>query len=147
MQSNKAKLAATTFQRIQSVDGEKLLTALDRAASETGASLPVLLQINAGNDPAKFGVEPADAPRLLEFALAKSHLKVDGLMTVRLSRTIRALPAARSRTFVRSAINWRRKLGAPLRELSMGMSGDLDDAVAEGSTMIRVGSALFGPRT
>jgi pyridoxal phosphate enzyme (YggS family) len=147
LQSNKAKLAAVNFQRIQSVDSEKLLTALDRAASETGASLSILLQINAGNDPAKFGVEPADAPRLLEFALAKSHLKVDGLMTV---APLAEDPDVACRTFanlrsIRDQLVT--QLGAPLPELSMGMSGDLDAAIAEGSTMIRVGSALFGPRT
>ncbi|HLP24959.1 MAG TPA: alanine racemase, partial [Acidobacteriota bacterium] len=62
LQSNKAKLAAQHFDRVQSVDSEKLLNHLDRAASELGKTLPILLQINAGNDPAKFGAEPADAP-------------------------------------------------------------------------------------
>lgn len=147
LQSNKAKLAASNFQRIQSVDSEKLLTALDRAAGEAGAVLSILLQVNAGNDPAKFGVEPADAPRLLEFALAKSHLKVEGLMTI---APLAEDPAVARRTFA-NLRSIRDQLvaqsGAPLRELSMGMSGDLDDAIAEGSTMIRVGSALFGPRT
>lgn len=147
LQSNKAKLAIANFQRVQSVDSEKLLTALDRAASETGTPLSILLQVNAGNDPAKFGVEPADAPRLLEFALGKTHLKVDGLMTIApladdptvARRTFAALRSIRDQLVA--------QFGAPLPELSMGMSGDLDFAIAEGSTMIRVGSALFGPRT
>src|SRR5438094_9395555 len=65
VQSNKAKLAAQHFDRVQSVDREKLLGLLDRAATELGRTLPILLQINAGNDPAKFGAEIADAPRLL----------------------------------------------------------------------------------
>lgn len=147
LQSNKAKLAATNFQRIQSVDSERLLTALDRAAGEMDAPLSILLQINAGNDPAKFGVEPAVAPELLEFALAKSHLKVEGLMTI---APLSDDPAVARRTFanLRSIRdNLVAQLGAPLPELSMGMSGDLDVAIAEGSTMIRVGSALFGART
>ncbi|MEO6996440.1 MAG: YggS family pyridoxal phosphate-dependent enzyme [Lacunisphaera sp.] len=147
LQSNKAKLAIANFQRVQSVDSEKLLTALDRAASETGTPLSILLQVNAGNDPAKFGVEPADAPRLLEFALGKTHLKVDGLMTIApladdptvARRTFAALRSIRDQLVA--------QFGAPLPELSMGMSGDLDFAIAEGSTMIRVGSALFGART
>jgi hypothetical protein len=63
---HEAKLAAAHFDRVQSVDSEKLLVLLDRAAAEAGKVLPVLLQINAGADPAKFGAEPADAPRLLE---------------------------------------------------------------------------------
>jgi pyridoxal phosphate enzyme (YggS family) len=146
LQSNKARVAAEHFGRIQSVDSEKLLNLLDRAAGELGRKLPVLLQINAGNDPAKFGAEPADAPRLLELALAKSHLQVDGLMTI---APLSDDPAVARRTFanlrtIRDQLAARS--GAPLRELSMGMSGDLDDAIAEGSTLVRIGSALYGPR-
>jgi PLP dependent protein len=147
LQSNKAKLAATHFDRIPSVDSEKLLTALDRAADELGETLPVLLQINAGNDPAKFGVEPADAPRLLEIALAKPHLRVEGLMTI--APLSDDLDVAR-RTFANLRTirdDLAARLGAPLRELSMGMSGDLEAAIAEGSTLVRIGTALYGVRT
>src|SRR5688572_9363679 len=76
LQSNKAKLAAQHFDRIQSVDSEKLLNHLDRAAKDAGKVLPVLLQINAGNDPAKFGADLVDAPPLLEAALTKTALRV-----------------------------------------------------------------------
>jgi pyridoxal phosphate enzyme (YggS family) len=146
LQSNKAKLAATHFERIQSVDSEKLLNVLNRAAGELGRKLPVLLQVNAGNDPAKFGAEPADAPRLLAAALALPHLQVDGLMTIAplsddpavARRTFAALRAIRDDLAART--------GAPLRELSMGMTGDLEAAVLEGSTLVRVGTALYGPR-
>lgn len=146
LQSNKARLAATHFGRIQSVDSEKLLTALDRAAGDLGKKLPVLLQINAGNDPAKFGAEPADAPRLLEFALGRPNLQVDGLMTI---APLSSDPAVARRTFahlreIRDGLAAR--LGSPLRVLSMGMTGDLEAAVAEGSTLVRVGTALYGPR-
>ena len=146
LQSNKAKLAATHFDRIQSVDGEKLLTLLNRAAAELGRRLPVLLQINAGQDPAKFGAEPADAARLLELALAQPHLQVDGLMTI---APLADDPAVARRTFanlraIRDELAAR--FGAPLRELSMGMTGDLEAAIAEGSTQVRVGTALYGPR-
>jgi pyridoxal phosphate enzyme (YggS family) len=146
LQSNKAKLAATHFDRIQSVDSEKLLRALDRAAGELGKRLPVLLQINAGNDPAKFGVEPAEAPRLLEFALTLPHLRVDGLMTI---APLSEDAEVAQRTFanlreIRDALAAR--FGIALQELSMGMSGDLDAAIAQGSTVVRVGSALYGPR-
>lgn len=146
LQSNKAKLAAAHFDRIQSVDSEKLLTHLDRAAAELGKVLPVLLQINAGNDPAKFGAELADAPRLLEHALARPALRVDGLMTI---APLSDDPAVAERTFVnlrtlRDALAAR--FGTPLRELSMGMSGDLIPAIAAGSTLVRVGTALFGTR-
>ena len=150
LQSNKAKLAATHFDRVQSVDSEKLLNHLDRAAAELGKSLPVLLQINAGRDPAKFGAELEDAPRLLELALTKKNLRLDGLMTIaplgatpaeaadHAQRTFNQLRALRDDLAARFQI--------PLRELSMGMSGDLAPAIAAGSTQVRVGSALYGAR-
>ena len=150
LQSNKAKLAIQHFDRIQSVDSEKLLTHLDRAGSEAGKTMPILLQINAGDDPAKFGVEPADAPRLLESALAKKNLQVDGLMTIApLGRTPEEVALHAERTFgnlrhLRDELAAR--FGVPLRELSMGMSGELALAIAAGSTVVRIGTALFGPR-
>lgn len=146
LQSNKARLAVTHFDRIQSVDSEKLLNVLDRAAGELDRKLPVLLQVNAGHDPAKFGVDPADVGRLLEHALTKPHLQVDGLMTI---APLSDVPAAARRTFANlRAIRDRlaARSGIALHELSMGMSGDLEAAIAEGSTLLRVGTALFGPR-
>jgi PLP dependent protein len=146
LQSNKARLAISHFDRIQSVDSEKLLTVLNRGAGEAGKTLPVLLQINAGNDPAKFGAEPSDALRLLETALSLPHLRVDGLMTI---APLSDNPAVARRTFahlraIRDDLVSR--TGAPLRELSMGMTGDLEAAVLEGSTLVRIGTALYGPR-
>ena len=150
LQSNKAKLAATHFDRVQSVDSEKLLNHLDRAAAELGKSLPVLLQINAGRDPAKFGAELEDAPRLLELALTKKNLRIDGLMTI---APLGATPAEAAdhaqRTFSQLRAlrdDLAARFQTPLRELSMGMSGDLAPAIAAGSTQVRVGSALYGAR-
>lgn len=150
LQSNKAKLAAQHFDRIQSVDSEKLLNHLDRAAGELGKVLPILLQINAGDDPAKFGADLTDAPRLVEAALSRQNLRVDGLMTIApLGATPDETAAHATRTFT----NLRQlrddlaaRLGVPLRELSMGMTNDLALAVAAGSTLVRVGTALYGER-
>jgi len=150
LQSNKARLAAQHFDRIQSVDSEKLLNHLDRAAAELGKILPVLLQINAGDDPAKFGADLADTPRLVEFARTKSNLRLDGLMTI---APLGSTPAETAEHAVRTFTNLRTlrddlaaRLGVPLRELSMGMSSDLAPAIAAGSTQVRVGSALYGAR-
>ncbi len=150
LQSNKAKLAAAHFDRIQSVDSEKLLAQLDRAAATLGRPLEILLQINAGDDPAKFGADLADAPALLEAALALPHLRVEGLMTI---APLGATPAETAdharRTFENLRIlrdNLQTRFRVPLPELSMGMSGDLDHAIAAGSTCVRVGTALFGDR-
>jgi pyridoxal phosphate enzyme (YggS family) len=147
LQSNKARLAAQNFSRIQSVDSAKLLEILDRTVGDLGKTLAILLQVNAGLDPAKSGVEPDGAPRLLEAALGLRNLRVEGLMTV---APLSADPAVARRTFANlRAIRDRlaSDSGTPLAELSMGMSADMDDAIAEGSTIVRVGSALFGPRT
>ncbi len=150
LQSNKARLAVGCFDRVQSVDSEKLLLHLDRAAGELGKTLPILLQINAGDDPAKFGADLADAPRLVEAALAKKNICVDGLMTI---APLGATPAETAAHAARTFANLRTlrddlaaRLGTPLRELSMGMSGDLAAAVAAGSTLVRVGTALYGAR-
>jgi pyridoxal phosphate enzyme (YggS family) len=146
LQSNKARLAAAHFDRIQSVDSAKLLEVLDRAAAELGRTLPVLLQVNTGQDPAKSGADPEAAPQLLRAALGRKNLRVDGLMTI---APLSPDPDVARRTFARLR-ELRDRLesegGVRLRELSMGMSGDLEAAVAEGSTMVRVGSALFGAR-
>jgi pyridoxal phosphate enzyme (YggS family) len=146
LQSNKARLAAAHFDRIQSVDSTKLLTLLDRAAGELGRKLAVLLEVNAGDDPAKFGVAPAAAAALLESALGLPHLQVEGLMTI---APLSDDPAVARRCFARLRTlrdELRARCGVPLRELSMGMSGDFEAAIAEGSTQVRVGTALYGSR-
>ncbi|MBP8255867.1 MAG: YggS family pyridoxal phosphate-dependent enzyme [Opitutaceae bacterium] len=146
LQSNKVRLAVQWLDRIQSVDSEKLILALQKESSAIGKTLPILLQVNAGNDPAKFGVDPQDAPRLLECARMQPNLQVDGLMTI---APLSEDPDTARRTFstlreLRDAL--RIQFGLPLAELSMGMSSDMDIAIAEGSTQVRVGSALFGAR-
>ncbi len=146
LQSNKAKLAATHFDRIQSVDSPKLLRKLAAAAHETDRDLRVLLQINAGNDPAKHGADPENAASLLEVALSLPALQVDGLMTI---APLSEDKSVAERTFshlreIRDRLS--HAFDTPLKELSMGMSGDLDAAIAAGSTQVRVGTALFGTR-
>lgn len=146
LQSNKAKRVAESFGRVQTLDRAKIATALNRYAGEAGRVLPVLLQVNAGRDPAKSGVELEEAPALLEAALACGNLQVDGLMTIAplsddsdvARRTFAALRECRDSLSAR--------FGVSLPELSMGMSGDMDEAIAEGSTMVRVGTALYGKR-
>lgn len=146
LQSNKAKRVAEAFSRVQTVDREKIARALDRHAGEAGRVLRILLQVNAGRDPAKSGAELEELPGLLEAVLAMPHLRVEGLMTIAplsddpevARRTFAALRECRDEQEAR--------FGLRLPELSMGMSGDLEEAIAEGSTMVRVGTALFGER-
>ncbi len=146
LQSNKAAQALRVFDRIQSVDSWKLADRLERLAAEAGRRLPCLIQVNTAADPGKFGFSPsgilAEAGKLATF----EHLVVEGLMTIG--------PLGGGRDAARWAFAALRELAEKLRpetglaldELSMGMSGDIEEAVAEGSTLVRVGSALFGAR-
>lgn len=150
LQSNKSRLAAETFDRIQSVDTEKLVRHLDRAAGVLGRPLPILLQVNAGRDPAKFGCELEDAPKLLETALAAPNLRVEGFMTIAPLGATEAETADLARlTFANLRAlrdDLAARFGVALPELSMGMSGDLALAIEAGSTCVRVGTALYGSR-
>jgi pyridoxal phosphate enzyme (YggS family) len=146
LQSNKAKLAVELFDRIQSVDSIKLANKINSHALDLGMIQSVLIQVNAGNDPAKFGISDNDAYRMFEELISLEGINIEGLMTI--APLSEDLEVAR-RTFC--ALRELRdkledKFSIKLPELSMGMSGDLDEAIREGSTMIRVGTALFGSR-
>lgn len=148
LQTNKARKAAPAFAMIQSVDSVELLQKLDAAAAEAGHTPDLLIQVDLAGEATKFGVPPADVPRLLEAADVCGAARVVGLMT---------LPPLPERS--EDARPWFRQLrdlrdgwlasGVPaamLRQLSMGMSGDFEVAVAEGATLVRVGTAIFGER-
>lgn len=146
LQSNKARMALKVFDGVQSVDRLKLVPLLDRLCGEAGKRLPILLQINTGGDPRKFGVSCAEAPHLLEAALSADFLDVEGLMTMAPREdgtgvSNRAFGRLRE---LRDDLSSRFSVALP--ELSMGMTGDLKGAIEEGSTCIRVGTDLFGPR-
>lgn len=147
LQSNKARLAVAHADRIQSVDSVKLLQKLSALCAELERpSLPVLLQINAGNDPAKFGADLSDAPELLDAALALPHIEVEGLMTIapldeNLDVAAQCFTNLRQ---LRDALQTTHKVSLPV--LSMGMTTDLEQAIYAGSTQLRIGTALFGER-
>jgi len=146
LQTNKAKHAAESFARIQSVDSEKLLKKLDSEAAKISKNLRVLLQINAGRDPAKFGVEIEDAPKLLECALSLKNISVDGLMTIAPLDSDLDVASKCFANLRKLRDNLEKDFSVKLPELSMGMSSDLERAIEEGSTLIRVGTFLFGAR-
>jgi pyridoxal phosphate enzyme (YggS family) len=146
LQSNKAKSALQVFDVIQSVDSAELVARLGRIAQELNLKRDIYIQVNSGNDPAKFGCELSDAPAVLEVALAQPALRVIGLMAV---PPLDDENTAAERTFnelrlCRDALEARFNIKLP--ELSMGMSGDLEMAVRAGSTCVRVGSSLYGAR-
>ncbi|WP_029165303.1 YggS family pyridoxal phosphate-dependent enzyme [Aminiphilus circumscriptus] len=147
LQRNKARKAMELFSCIQSVDSARLGEDLSRIAGEDGRTLSVLLEVNTSGEASKHGVPPEAAPALTEHLLEKCpFLSVEGLMTVGpLEGGERETAAA----FVRLRTlrdDLARRFGHPFPELSMGMSGDFALAIREGSTMVRIGSAIFGPR-
>ncbi|MGD9894928.1 MAG: YggS family pyridoxal phosphate-dependent enzyme [Dehalococcoidia bacterium] len=137
LQTNKVKAALTAFAMIHSVDSIDLAAAINRRAS---ASVAILLEINVAAESSKFGLSPDALPAALEQIAAMPHLDVRGLMTV----APQTHDAERVRPVFRRLHDLAVSLGLP--ELSMGMSGDFEVAIEEGATMVRIGSALFGPR-
>ena len=143
LQSNKAKVAANLFQMIHSVDSLKLLQALDNHANTT---LPVLLQVNIAGEAAKYGLRPDEVAGAIEAANRMSKCEVHGLMLIPpfspdLEKTRAHFAGLRK---LRDELE--QETGTPLPELSMGMSHDLEIAIEEGSTWIRIGTDLFGKR-
>lgn len=146
LQRNKAGRAVSLFDRIHGVDDLELARAVSRRAAEAGVTMPVLIEVNVSGEPTKFGVSPADAPALAGQVAALPALRFDGFMTVgaKVDSPDRARAGFARLRAVRDMAE--RVVGHPLPELSMGMSDDFEVAIEEGSTMVRVGTALFGVR-
>ena len=146
LQSNKAAKAVQYAQWIHSVDSVKLLNKLDRLAGEHAKQIHILLEVNSGES-AKSGVDYADLPELAEAAKNAQHLIWQGLMTMApLSEDPAVWQAAFARLRIaRDELEKIHNIKLPV--LSMGMSGDFAEAAAEGSTLIRIGSRLFGQRS
>ena len=148
LQTNKVKLAVRLFRMIHSVDKLNLARELNRAALQQGAVLPVLLQISLSGEMTKFGAGEEEA---LAFAGQMAEMKglhVQGLMTM---PPFFEDPEASRPYFVRlrklaESLAQQKIPGISMEELSMGMSNDFEVAVEEGATLIRVGTAIFGPR-
>ena len=147
VQSRKAPQVAGAFNLVHTLDSRKLADAFERRLAEGGARQPVLFEVNVGGESQKSGVMSADLPELADYVLEHCpHLEVQGLMC--LPPVFDAGEAARPYFArlreLRDTLSTR--LGLPLSELSMGMSGDFEGAVAEGATMVRIGTDIFGPR-
>jgi len=151
LQSNKAAKAAQIFAGIDSVDSLHLAEKLNAAAEKTGKRLPILIEINVGNEAAKSGVAPAspELESLLMAAPRLDHLDFRGLMSI---PPFTEDPEG-SRPFfcmlrqLRDQIAARKLPAIGMDTLSIGMSHDFEVAIEEGSTCVRVGTAIFGPRT
>ena len=146
LQSNKARVAASLFGTIHSVDSINILQKLDKEAGENGDRLDVYLQVNVANEHSKYGFATEAIPQALEAAQELMNLNVVGLMLIP--------PATDEAENVRPWFaklrelrdEWRSESGFPLEELSMGMSNDYSIAIEEGATVVRLGRCLVGPR-
>ena len=148
LQSNKAARAAKAFHSVDSVDDWSLAQRLDRAQAEKGTvqKLRVLIEVHMGGEETKSGVSEAELPQLAERVMTLTRLKFAGLMCI---------PPFRDnpdevRPFFATLRNLKEllepRLGRPLPTLSMGMSHDFEAAILEGSTEVRIGTAIFGTR-
>lgn len=147
LQSNKCRDAVQLFRMVQGIDSLRLATELDKAAAKASRTLPILLEVNVAGEASKFGYHPDQVLRDLTELNRLPRLELHGLM---------AIPPytpdpSRTRVWFQSLRELRERcqqaLGAPLPHLSMGMSHDFESAVEEGSTLIRIGTALFGERS
>ena len=149
LQTNKVKQVVGHVALIQSVDSPHLLQAVDRQAEKLELVQDILLEVNIAGEESKGGCSVRDLPALVELALSSRHVRLRGLMAI---PPISTIPGSNRGYFAEMRqlfIDITRKMSdnqSVMDCLSMGMSADFEDAIAEGATLVRVGTALFGPR-
>jgi pyridoxal phosphate enzyme (YggS family) len=147
LQSNKIREAVGLFEMIQSVDSLNLAREISKRAEQAAKQMPVLLEVNVAGEASKFGYKPEKLLAELKELNSLPRLTVQGLMAV----PPFAMEPEKSRPHFCRLRELKSRceqiLGAPLPHLSMGMSGDFEIAIEEGATIVRIGTALFGPRT
>ncbi|MGD8929138.1 MAG: YggS family pyridoxal phosphate-dependent enzyme [Lysobacterales bacterium] len=145
LQSNKTREVAGNFQWVQSVDRLKLLRRLSAQRPQDMPPLNVCVQVNIDREPQKAGVMPEDAEELVKAAMEMPRLRLRGLMTIPEMATDLHDPGE-SYERMRRLYADLRGVASDMDTLSMGMSGDLESAILHGSTMVRIGTDLLGPR-
>ncbi|MCX7785122.1 MAG: YggS family pyridoxal phosphate-dependent enzyme [candidate division WOR-3 bacterium] len=148
LQTNKVKKTLEIFSMIQSVDSLHLAQEIEKRASFISKEMPVLIEVNTSQEETKFGVKPEELIKLINQILPLKHLKILGLMTLGPGLAIedkeKSRPCFRLLYELREKVEQEFKIKLPY--LSMGMSSDFEVAIEEGSNMIRIGTAIFGPR-
>ncbi len=149
LQTNKVKQVVGRVSLIHSVDSERLLRAVAAQADKLGLVQDILLEVNIAGEQSKGGVSPEELPQLAGLAAGCPHVRLRGLMAI---PPVSTLPGANRRYFSEMRnlfVDIMKKMSdnqSVMDCLSMGMSADYEDAIAEGATLVRVGTALFGPR-
>ncbi|NCF85022.1 MAG: YggS family pyridoxal phosphate-dependent enzyme, partial [Verrucomicrobiaceae bacterium] len=146
LQKNKVRKALPAFHTIHSVDSLELARRIDQIALDLGLKSRVLLQVNIGNEPQKNGFSVSEVSSQIPTILALERLNVVGLMAIppQVETAEQARPYFRNLRLLRDRLE--SEHGCALPELSMGMTSDFEVAIEEGSTIVRVGSAIFGSR-
>ena len=148
LQKNKVKFVAGQVDLIQSVDSLQLMEAIEKRCAAQGTKQDILLEVNLVGEASKTGMPLADLPAALEAAGRFSSLQVKGLMGIPPATATKAENRAYFARMHELFVDIRGKKydNVLMAELSMGMSGDFEDAIREGSTMVRLGTAIFGAR-
>ncbi|HQM90618.1 MAG TPA: YggS family pyridoxal phosphate-dependent enzyme [Syntrophales bacterium] len=149
LQSNKARYAVRLFDMIHSVNRVSLAEELNRRAAAAGVVCRVLVEVNLAGEESKSGAPPEEAPGLVRAVSQLANLSVRGLMTMApwYEDPEKARPCFAGLRGLRDRIDAEKIPNVTLRELSMGMTDDFEVAVEEGSTIVRIGRAIFGERT
>lgn len=146
LQSNKCRDAVELFEMIQSVDSLALAQEINKRAEQTAKTMPILLEVNVAGEASKFGYKPEQLLADLKTINSLPRLEIHGLMAVPPFSPLPEKSRPYFQTLSQLKLQAEQMLGAPLPNLSMGMSGDFEIAIEEGATIVRVGTALFGER-
>jgi pyridoxal phosphate enzyme (YggS family) len=145
LQSNKTRVVAERFDWVQTIDRQKIAERLSAQRPQTHAPLNVLVQVNVSGEASKSGVQPQAALELAQAVARLPRLRLRGLMAIPEPTDDAALQRARFR-LLRELLEAAQAQGLTVDTLSMGMSDDMEAAIAEGATMVRIGTAIFGAR-
>lgn len=148
LQKNKVKYAVRLFDMIQSVDSLELAEIINHRAKLSGKKMPVLIEVNTSGEPTKYGCQPEEAIDLLKRMAGLDSIVIRGFMTVGLltEELEEVRPCFRELHEIYCQARSIEQRNAAIDTLSMGMSADFEIAVEEGSNMLRIGTAIFGPR-
>ncbi|MEO0020438.1 MAG: YggS family pyridoxal phosphate-dependent enzyme [candidate division WOR-3 bacterium] len=148
LQTNKVKKALELFHIIESVDSLHLALEIQRRCEQQNKNIPILIEVNTSGEPTKHGVQPEGLFDLIEEVLKLPRLQLQGLMTIGPGLAVEEPEASRAcfQLLARLRSEAQDRFGIALPHLSMGMSSDFIIGIEEGATIIRIGTALFGPR-
>lgn len=149
LQTNKVKTAVECCDWIETLDRESLAVELNRRAESAGRKVPVLIQVNIGEENTKSGIPPGELSSFFKLVSGFDWLDVRGLMALPpfFDRPESARPYFRKMRALLDMLKDKSSRSEGLTELSMGMSGDFEVAIEEGATLVRIGTAIFGSRT